>query len=269
PSARAAPPTEPTVATPAASPAGNAGEIASKADLLLWPDRPSTRDLVFRISNAGLATSVTGSDARTRIGGNKRMLVVLLTPPGVKGMAWLVQPGPAETAQWVYDPNFQHVRKIVPVQGFESFLTSGYTYADLGLVDLGSTYTLLGDEQRDGKRAYKVQATPREPWYYSKIVTWVDADTFAPLAREYYDRTGALWKTEGFGPVQDIGGVPTILERRIDDKQSGVSTTMTASSVRYDAALPGDLFDPAQLPKAASASVWQGAPPSPEPRATP
>ncbi|MEO7436426.1 MAG: outer membrane lipoprotein-sorting protein [Candidatus Binatia bacterium] len=113
-------------------------------------DRPSTRDLTFRITNAGQVTNVTGSDARARIGGDKRMLVVVLPPPGAKGMAWLVQPGPAETAQWIYDPNFQHVRNIVPVQRFESFLTSAHTYADLGLVDLGATYTLLGEEQRDG-----------------------------------------------------------------------------------------------------------------------
>ncbi len=236
----------------------SAEEIASRMHLVLWPDRPSTCDLTFTVSAEHDTTKLTGIEARNgREGAAKRMVIVILAPPGLKGTAWLVQPGPSETVQWVFDPNVRRVRKILPVQGFEAFLTSEYTYADLGLVDLHATYKVLAEEPRDGVDAYELQATPRDPRYYSRIVTWVAADTYAPLAREYYDAAGALWKAERFGALQNVDGTPTILERRIEDKQTGGSTTMTATDLRYDAKLPDDLFDPMKLSVAAKSPAWK------------
>lgn len=224
---------------------------------VLWPDRESTRDLTFTVSAQQDATKLTAKEARRKVGGYRRMLIVLQSPPGLDGMAWLVQPGPEQTAQWLFEPTLQRVRKILPVQGFEAFLATEYSYADLGLVDLDMTHTLLAVEDRDGQRSYKVQSVPRNPWYYSRTVTWVAADSHAPLAREYYDTGGALWKVERFGPVQEVGGVPTLLQRTIEDKQAGGRTTIDASAVRYDVSLPDELFDPLQLPAAAASPAWK------------
>ncbi len=232
-------------------------EIMHRMHDVLWPDRPSTRRLVFTVSAQKDVTQLMAREARKKLANGNRMLVVMQSPASVKGMAWLVQPGPEQTAQWVYEPTIRRVRQILPVQGFEAFLATEYTYADLGLVDLGMTHKLLAEEDRDGKRAYKLESVPRNPWYYSRTVTWVAADSYAPLAREYYDTRGALWKVERFGPVQEIVGVPTLLRRDIEDKQAGGRTTIEASAVQYDVSLPDELFDPMQLPVAATSAVWK------------
>ena len=54
--------------------------------------------------------------------------------------------------------------------------------ADLGFLRLEASYRLLGEEQHTGVRAYKVEeAIPQDRAYYSRIITWVAADTMHAL----------------------------------------------------------------------------------------
>ena len=44
---------------------------------------------------------------------------------------------------------------------------------------------LLGTEERDGKRVYRIEEVPAERWYYARIVSVVSAELWLPLEREY------------------------------------------------------------------------------------
>jgi len=93
-------------------------------------------------------------------------------------------------------------------------------------------------------RAYKIEEVPKEPWYYSRIITWVTTDTLLPLQRDYYDRAGHLWKTEHFDQVTVLDGIPTPLRVRMHEVQQDTTTILQMSEVTYNVDLPDALFDP-------------------------
>jgi outer membrane lipoprotein-sorting protein len=106
-------------------------------------------------------------------------------------------------------------------------------------------------------RAYKIEEVPQDQGYYSRILTWVTADSLLPLQREYYDRAGQLWKTEVFEQVTVIDGVPTPLRIRMHDRQQGTTTELQMSKVRFDVDLPNTLFQPQQLREVITSPLWQ------------
>ncbi len=224
----------------------------------LEPARPSTRKIVITVHSEGGAVEWTAHQACKEFPDGKRVLTVILEPESVRGVALLVwERKDQPEAQWMYLPAVRRVRKLVPVSAFESFLNTDFTYYDLGFIGLHDRgFTYLGEETHAGVQAYKVQEAPRNPFYYSRVVTWIAADTFLPLQRDYYDPANALWKTERFEDRTVIDGVPTALRIVMENKQEGTSSELRVSNVRYDAKVPDDLFNPKDLPKAESHSLW-------------
>jgi outer membrane lipoprotein-sorting protein len=238
-----------TCAAAAAPP--DAQTIMERMKAALEPDRSSTRDIVMVTHTNGERTQWTARQARKKLEDGKRMLTVLLAPPDVKGFALLIQERRNQDAdrQWLYLPYLRRVREILPLGTFESFLGTDFTTADLGFVDLRHrTFSLLGEEKLGNAATYKVQEVLKDPRYYSRIVTWVATDSMLPLQREYYDVADRLWKLERYENAT-VQGVPTPVRISMEDKQTGNSTELRASNVRYDVQIPDQLFDPARLPE--------------------
>ena len=235
----------------------SAAQIVEKMNAVLWPAKTSTSTLTFNVTGMKKEKAeLVARQAHKRIETADGLLTVIMSPETIKGVTWLIQRAPGKTDQWVYQPGGE-TRKIAPTYGFEAFLNTEYTFADLGLVDLHSQYSRGGEpEERDGVRSYKLEEIPQDRTYYARIVSWVDAESFAPVAREFYDRTNTLWKVETFDRPKVIDGVPTIVHRRLENKQGGASTEITVSAVKYGVDLPADLFHPQKLPTAASSPIW-------------
>ena len=217
----------------------------------LEPDRSSTRDIVMVTHTDGESAQWTARQARKKLKDGNRMLTVLLAPPDVKGFALLIQERRNEDSdrQWLYLPYLRRVREILPLGTFETFLGTDFTTADLGFVDLRQrTFSLLGEEKLGNTQTYKVQEELKDPRYYSRIVTWIATDSMLPLQREYYDVAGRLWKVELYENTT-VEGVPTPVRIRMEDKQTGNSTELRVSNVRYDAQVPDQVFDSKRLPE--------------------
>jgi hypothetical protein len=228
----------------------------------LEPSRPSIRKMTVVISaQDGEATRWVAGQARKQFKDGNRILIAILAPADQRGTAYLLRelPKQANDEEWLYVPALRRVRKLLPIESFRAFLESDFTLVDLGFVNLRSSYKLLGEEKRGDVRAYKIQEIPSAPqakWYYSRIVTWLGADSSLPLERDFYDLASTLWKVETFEQVTDINGVPTPLRIRMQDKQEGGSTEIDVSEVRYDVDVPDSLFDPVRLRDAAASPVW-------------
>jgi outer membrane lipoprotein-sorting protein len=194
-----------------------------------------------------------GRQARKMTPEGKRTLVVMLEPVDIKGSAFLVgeQKGQPDV-MWMYMPPIDRIRKLVPVEAYQSFLSSDFTYADLGFVSRQGQYRLLGEEKHNDRHAYKIEFAPQAQWYYSRIVTWVDTERFVPLQRDYYDVAGRLWKTQIFDQVTRINDKPTPLRIEMRDLQQGTSTIFTLSDIQYNDNIPDTLFDPTHLRVAAA-----------------
>jgi hypothetical protein len=233
------------------------GTIVERMKAALEPVKPSIRRLTFRASADGPAAPITVGEARKRDGRRSRYLVVVLAPEPLRGAAALMhEGGEADDLQWVYSPFIRRVRTIVSPEAYTSFLNSDFTYADLGFVSMRATYELLGEEEIDGEKTWKVQGVPRERWYYGRTVTWVSERTGLPHKREFYTPANVLWKVERWDRVSNVQGVPTAMRRTMEDVLHKTRTDVDVNSVSYEVALPDELFDAPELPNAAGHQVW-------------
>ena len=235
--------------------------LVSKMKAALEPPKSSLRQLKLSISGEdGGTTQWTLAQARKTIDGKGRMLTVLLTPKEERGVAFLLIDGDKqkkpEEALWI--PAIRRVRTLTPAGAYEPVLGSDFFYADLGFVSLRDKYRLLGSEQHAGKQAFKIEQTPESPWYYSKIVSWIDPTTSLPLERDYYDPAGQLWKVETFQDVTTIDGQPVATKVKMQDKQSGGASEIVVSNLRFGVDLPDSLFERASLPTDGASPVWNG-----------
>jgi Outer membrane lipoprotein-sorting protein len=151
------------------------------------------------------------------------------------------------------------VREITPMAGYEPFFGTDFTYEDLSFVRYGGEEKLDGVETHNGKKAYKLEEALASNPYYSKVITWVAADTGLPIERELDDLNGKLFKSERFENIKTIDSVPTILKIVMRDVQSGGSSEIDVTSVKYDTQAPAGLFDPKHLPDATKDSFWKTA----------
>jgi outer membrane lipoprotein-sorting protein len=231
--------------------------IVARMKTALEPSRASIRTVDFAVSADGESSRLTVGEARKRVNGTARILLVVLAPESLAGTAYLVQEGTGDqNIQSVYLPGVRRVRTIVAREAYTPFLNSDFTYADLGFVGTGTTYAVLGEEERQGTSVYVVQGVPKDPWYYARTVTWVDKDSGLPVARDLYDSANQLWKRERWEQVSKVDGVPTTMHVSMEDVQAKTRTDIDVRSVDYDTDVPDALFDPAGLPSARTSSVW-------------
>lgn len=240
--------------------APSADDVVRQMKAALEPPKPSIRTMTMTLDDRGTKSTFGLVQARKRLADGDRALTVLLEPEGARGIAYLTAEANGNATEWLYVPYVQRTRKLVPAENYQSFMDTDFTYGDLGLLPVDTRNNLLGTEAVDGKKAYKVESIPStsvKQWYYSRTVTWIDASTLLPLRREFFSPAGDLFKVETFGSVTRIDGIPTPLEMRITDVGTGSTTTLTVSSVSYDANVPDTLFQPDGLRNIADADAWK------------
>jgi len=239
--------------------------IVRQMKALLEPEGPSLRRIDLTVKNRAAYTE--GYETVEKIAAlavkkfpdGKRMLFVMLEPEDVKGMAFLLKERNDQTdVMWVYLPAIRRVREIKPIDQYESLFGTDFTYADLGFIKLHGHYKLLGEEEHNGVRAYKIQEkVPQDLVYYSKIVTWVAADSMLPVERDFYGPAGDLMKRELFQDASIVDGEPTALRITMKDVEQDTRTELNIREVDYDVHLPDSLFDPKQLPVVSNHGIWK------------
>jgi hypothetical protein len=231
--------------------------IVSKMRGALEPDRASVRKLTMTVTGpGGDASQITLGAARKRVGAAPRVVMVVLAPEGLRGTSLLVEEASDQNVLWLYVPAIGRVRKLVSPEAYTTFLNSDFTFADLGFVGMGAKYELAGEEKRQGADTYKLEAVPRETWYYARFLTWVAKDTFFPVERDFNDVANNLWKVQRWSNVSTINGVPTALRLSMENVQTQTKSEIVSDAVRYDVDVPDALVDPGQLSTAPASAVW-------------
>jgi uncharacterized protein len=224
----------------------------------LEPPRPSLRKITLTVAQGGTTNQVTLGQARGKADGGNRILTVVLAPADLRGTAYLVQEQPESDADrlWVFLPAIGRVREVVGPEGFSAFLNSDFTYADLGFTALRFHYESKGETTANGVKAYRLEAVPKQNWYYAKVVSLIAADTLMPIERDFFDPANQPWKVERFEKLTTINGVPTPLTIAMDDTQAKSKSTLDVTSLQYDAQIPAALLQPQGLPQAVSSPLW-------------
>jgi hypothetical protein len=201
---------------------------------------------------------VAGRAQKTFPDGNRSVLV-LLEPEGLKGLAFLFHERNDQTIdQWLYAPHSGRVRKFIGFNVYECFLHTDFTYADLTFEDQKCAHKLLGEEDLDGIKTYKIETITQKPnCCYSRIINWIAKDTFLPLRRDYYDLNNTLWKRQLFENVTTINTIPLPLKIRMLDLKRKSSTEFHISEVDFNIEIPDKIFVPEQLKYSLECPIWQ------------
>jgi Outer membrane lipoprotein-sorting protein len=239
----------------------DAASIVKRMKLALEPARPSVRVMTLKVkSSGGFAAQWTLGQARAHVSGSDWMLTTVLKPADAKGITFLAKEKPGEAAvEYWYLPAVHLVRELTPLAGYEPFFGTDFTYQDLSFVRLGGHEKLAGTETHNGVKAYKLEEALANNPYFSKAVTWVAVDTGLPVERDFYDVDGKLFQKESFEKVSTIDKVPTIMKIVMSNVQSGGSSEIEATGVKYDKQAPVELFNPKHLANVASDSFWKTA----------
>jgi hypothetical protein len=235
--------------------------IVKRMKQALEPGRPSVRVMKLKVnSSEGFAAQWTLGQARAQVNDADWMLTVVLKPADAKGIALLAkqQPG-AVVVLYSYLPAVRRVRELTPLAGYEPFFGTDFTYEDLSFARFGGHEKLDGTESHNGTQAYKLEEDLANNPYYSKVITWVAVDTGLPVERDLDDVDGKLFKSERFENIKTIDGVPTIMKIVMSDVQSGGSSEIDVTSVKYDKQAPAGLFDLKHLSDATNDSFWKTA----------
>jgi outer membrane lipoprotein-sorting protein len=251
----------------AQAPAGQSSQpdtasIISHMKQALDPAVPSVRVMTLRVNGPRATVQWRMAQARGEAKGSKWMLTVMLLPSSWgKGIALLDEDKPSSTAgsEYIYLPAVQRVRRFTPLQGWEPFFGSDFSYQDFSFPRFGLNPKLKGTEMHNDTECYRLEEALANNPYYSKIESWVATDTGLPVERDYYDLSGKLYKSERYEHIVTIQNIPTITKIVMTDVQMDRSSEIDVTSVKYNKQAPPSLFDPNNLPNAAANQFWKSA----------
>lgn len=104
-----------------------------------------------------------------------------------------------------------------------------------------------GSASAGSSQCFLVHSTPVSATVpYAKRTSFIDRHSLLPVKIEYFDTSGALWKTARF-KWQKAGGVWFWLTVVVENAQSGDVTTITVTDVKPNPGLPYRDFTPGML----------------------
>jgi hypothetical protein len=225
----------------------DAASIISRMKEALDPTLPSVRIMTLKV-NATSSTPIQFrlGQARGEANGSKWMLTVVLLPHAWgEGIALLDEDRPPETAlEYVYLPAVQRIRRFSPLEAWEPFFGSDFSYQDFSFPRSSSRVKFEDVEDHNGTSCYKLEEPLSSIPYYSKVDTWLASATSLPIEREYYDLQGKPYKSEQYERTLTIQNIPTITRVVMRNLQQSTSSEIEITSVKYDKEAPRMLFDP-------------------------
>jgi len=132
-----------------------------------------------------------------KVGGRIHSLSRFTAPPGVAGVSVLTVEGEGKGPEEIslYLPNLKRVRKIVQAQRGEAFMSTDFSYADLGGQGAREDAVARGpDAVAEGRKCFVLKGNAGEGSPYGEVTLFVDQETYVPMRVEYRDKEGALLK---------------------------------------------------------------------------
>ena len=184
-----------------------------------------------------------------QVDGDQRFYVYFDRPADVSKMVFMVHKHlDRDDDRWLYMPSLDLVKRIAATDKRTSFVGSDFFYEDVS-----------GRRLSDDKHAlvettdnyYVVRNTPVDKslvefaWY--KV--WIHKTTFLPIKVEYYKADGTKYREYSAEKVDQIDGHWTVTKSKMSNLETGSSTEMSYSEVRYDVGLNGDIFTERYLRK--------------------
>ncbi len=175
-----------------------------------------------------------------------RNVIIFHRPASVEGTRFLtIEREGRDDDQWIYLPALDRVRRIAGGEGDDAFMGTDFTYNDLEGRDIEEyNYELLREEQVGDWNTYVVETEPKPETdsQYSKLVQYVDRNSWIPVKIEFYDQDGNLLKVNQVHRMERVQGYWTIIENSMENVQTEHQTELQVTNFRYNEDLPEGLF---------------------------
>ncbi|MDR2052784.1 MAG: outer membrane lipoprotein-sorting protein [Treponema sp.] len=207
------------------------------------------------ITARGGGTTERNIDQYSKDGPNgSRTVIVFQSPASVRGTRFLTMKNAAGgTDQWIFLPSLGKVRRIASSESGGNFMGTDMSYDDIASTSRvvnDDTHSMLREETLEDEDAacYVIQSIPRDSSYqYSKMISWIDKNTYAVRKMELYDRRGVLAKVMEASQFENIQGQMTARVSRMSTVSAGTSTTLYIDILKYDDPIPEGVFTTAYL----------------------
>ncbi|MGM0440230.1 MAG: outer membrane lipoprotein-sorting protein [Chlamydiota bacterium] len=183
-------------------------------------------------------------------GGSQKYFVYFQRPADVRKMVFMVHKYPnleKTDDRWLYLPNLDLVKRVAASDKRTSFVGSDFLYEDISGRNLAEDVHQL---EKITPQHYVLKNIPKDPnsvdFSYYRI--YVDKETFLPMNIEYYDKTAnqRLYRQIKAEKVEQIAATeegkpvvyPTVTKSVASDYNSGSTTTMVFSNIKYNIDLP-------------------------------
>ena len=130
-----------------------------------------------------------------------KTLVIFDEPADVSGTAFLSYTHKqGSDDQWLFLPALKRVKRIASDNKSGPFMGSDFAYEDITSQEVEKyTYKYIKEDTLNDKKMLVIERYPTSDTSgYSKQIVWVDAEHYISHKIEYYDRKGALLKTQEF-----------------------------------------------------------------------
>ncbi len=190
--------------------------------------------------------------------GTTKTVIVFTTPKDVSGVGYLMfdydeaaDGSKKDTDSWLYMPSMKKIRRISGSDSSGDFMGTDFTYEDMGERGLNKdTFTLLGEENREGVPCYKVECLAKDKTEKNpRKIVWIGKENFMLYRAEYYDRQNALQRELTCSDIRKIDGYWTTGRMFMQNVQKNHSTLIEMKDVSYGIALDDSLFTVAALEK--------------------
>lgn len=177
-------------------------------------------------------------------GGGQKYFIYFHQPSDVKDTTFMVYKYPdRDDDRWLFIPAINLVKRIAANDKYSSFVGSDFSYEDISGRKLQEdTYSLLKEEELNGKSCYVIESLPNGSAEYTKRISWIDKANYLPLKEEFYDKQNELYKQFEAIEIKDINGIPTATKRIMKNAKTGHRTEVTFQTVEYNVGIGDDIF---------------------------
>ncbi len=219
-------------------------ELIQKQDRGTTTHALITMDLIDKKGN--ISTRILELYSKENSEQKLNTMIVFHRPSSIKNTRFLsIGYSDRVPEQWVYMPALKRTKRITTSDADQSFLGTDFTYADMGAIDIdNATYSLIREESLNGVQCWIVESILLESSGsdYSKKISWISKEMLLPVYIEMYDRQGKLIKKLTTDNIEKIQGYWTPRVTKMENLQTGHSTTLTMDKIVYNENLPDGIF---------------------------
>lgn len=184
-------------------------------------------------------------------GGNQLYFIYFKAPSDIKRMTFMVKKHiDGDDDRMLYIPAIDLVKKIAASDKASSFVGSDFSYEDVsGHLWTEDKHVLVGEEEIDGRAAFKIKSTPKKDDYFAYKISFISKKDKLPLREEYFDKNGELTRVFTAEKLEDVDGVPTITLRKMENVIKKQYTQIAFTSIKYNIGLKVKYFSERYMKK--------------------